>query len=154
MWRSEWDIELRDNYNVPGGMSARQFAVSKGITKGMVSRRARDLGLQHSTGESRHPTPKAKVCREVLEMPTAVGTVEPVAPISLPPRPAKATIRHTFAMPPPSSPWTTCQWIDDAVGSMYSHKCGAKTVPGRSWCPEHAARVFYTPRRGEKDEAA
>jgi hypothetical protein len=34
----------------------------------------------------------------------------------------------------------TCQWIEgDPRHAVF---CGAPAVVGRSWCPEHASRVF------------
>jgi len=151
MWRTEWDSELRDNYNVPGGLSAKQLAETLGTTKGSVVGRARYIGLQKGSGKPRKPNPERRACVDVLKMPTAVGTVEPVLPISNPPRPAPATIDRTFQPVRPSSPWKTCQWIDAHTDLANAHRCGAKTISGRSWCPEHAAIVWASPR---KDEAA
>lgn len=148
MWRTEWDSELRDNYNVPGGLSARQLAKALGTTKGSVVGRARFIGLQQSSGKPRKPNPERRACSEALKFPTAVGTVEPIVPIATPPKPAPATIAHDFKPMQPSSPWHTCQWIEATTDLGNAPRCGAKTIPGRSWCPEHAA-IVWAPSRND-----
>lgn len=154
MWRSEFDMEMRDNYNVPGGLSARQLAERFGVTKGSVIRRARVLELdQPKSGVRRRPARAANrdVIEDRLPEPALPTPYTPILPVVLPPKPAKRTsAAPEFKPVQPSSPWQTCQWIDDH-GTPHSHMCGAKTIPGRSWCPYHYAIVFVPARR--KDAA-
>lgn len=153
MWRSEFDLEMRDNYNVPGGLSARELAQRFGVTKGQVIRRARTLDLDNPKSGPRRRARGANldVIESRLPEPALPTPYVPILPIVKPPQPAKRTSKvPEFNPAKPSSPWRTCQWIHDH-GTPHSHMCGAKTIPGRSWCEHHYAIVFVPARR--KDAA-
>lgn len=138
MWRTEWDSALREHYNVPGGLSASQLAERFGTTKGIIIRRARNLGLAIDRHRSSSSPPKDR--RPITADQSALYSgVAPVVPIANPPRPAKLSSR-TMPVARPSSPWRQCQWIDGHTHSGV--KCGAPTSNGSSWCATHRAIVF------------
>ena len=64
----------------------------------------------------------------------ALGIVEkPRAPDDM--RPMPALSRHAG---------DACQWIEGAARGR--NFCGARTIAGHSWCPDHFKRVFLPPK--------
>lgn len=146
MWRSEWDSVLEENYGKDTGVSGRELAERFGVSHGAILHRARKLGLTRSTGIKRPqrakklanaPLPPAKI----MDGPRLYTGVVPVLPFNDPPRPAKRNLKPAPPTPGPYSPFKTCQWIDGDVGHDHT-MCGAKTVPGYSWCADHKARCL------------
>ena len=157
MWRTQWDDDWRANFREPERMSYRQLAHHFGTTKGSVINAARRLGLakDYSKVYSRKRGGRRRDQIWISEPPlresfqvSPAPQVEPILPIVKPPTPAKRTspIASVVRGAIPYSPFKTCQWIE----SNHNHDmCGAKTMPGTSWCAEHRARVFVSrPAKG------
>lgn len=77
------------------------------------------------------------------------------------PAPSAPTARRRARPARPAPPPGRCQWIEgsreqwqreaggpralsDIIEGM---KCGGETLPGQSWCPAHATRVFLPRKR-------
>lgn len=159
MWRNEWDSVLQENYGRNTGITGRALAERFGVSFGMLQRRAKKLGLTQSNEVERPqranklrnaPLPPAKI----QDGPRLYTGVVPVLPFNDPPKPAKRTLPPPPPTPGPYSPFKTCQWINGEVGDDHT-MCGAKTVPGYSWCAEHKARclVRVVDARAKRDAA-
>jgi hypothetical protein len=48
----------------------------------------------------------------------------------------------------------TCRWIDGDVRDPSWRYCDLPTIAGRSWCPEHSARVYRRVRVTDLEDEA
>lgn len=108
------------------GLSTAEIGRRLGISKNAVVGKAHRLDLPARPSPIRNPAPRA----------------------SAPPRraaqaPAEPRFSPLHAGPP-------CQWPHGHPGQEEFHFCGQPSLPGKPYCPEHAARAYV----GAKPPAA
>lgn len=157
-WTPEEDKFLREHHD---RMTALDIAMALGRTEGSVASRASYLGMirertdewtegqveyltryYHGKSMSQlaaylHKTPNA-VIGKAVRLGLRKRRIERPAMTAF--APVDGDYVRKVPMPTPG-PALTCQWIDDE-----GHRCGVRSLAGRSYCPEHAEIVFVLPQ--------
>lgn len=142
-WSEDQVNQLRELWE--SGLSSAKIGQKLGMSKNAIVGKARRLSL------SSRPSPIGASGSTSLpaEWPPASPIMHPRQPAAGDASPPKVVRQHT---PRPSrpvppvvvfGPVRQCTWLE---GERQPYRrCDAPTVPGKSWCPEHDARVFWRP---------
>lgn len=132
-WTAERDAELSDHW-LAGVPSAAKIGAAMGMTKGTISGRVfrlQRLGLLPERAKS--PTqPQTK------QSPLPAGVLPPPKPA---PKPA-AIPKPRAVLPIGGLRIRECMWVYGEPDRGGWHYCGAGAMPGKPYCPEHAAKAY------------
>ncbi len=112
------------------GLSTAEIGRQLGISKNAVVGKAHRLDLPARPSPIRNPVPRV---RPEVRRPT--------------PTPAEPRLAPLHGGPP-------CQWPHGHPGQEGFHFCGQPSLPGKPYCPEHAARAYVGIKSPATDAAA
>jgi GcrA cell cycle regulator len=115
------------------GLSTAEIGRRLGISKNAVVGKAHRLDLPARPSPIRNPVPRV---RPEVRRPT--------------PPPAEPRLAGLHAGPP----GPPCQWPYGHPGQDGFHFCGQPSLPGKPYCPEHAARAYVGIKLPATDAAA
>ena len=161
-WTDETIARLRELW--AEGHSTAEIGRRMGISKNAVVGKAHRLNLVARPSPIRRdgerPPPRPAMPRRVTG-PTlpplaaaAVVSVSPVArPIPVPARPEPAKPHVVRPVPTYTPRAQTCCWPLGEPGTPTFRFCDAGAIPGKPYCPEHAA-IAYVKVRDRREEVA
>lgn len=140
-WTAERVAELSRLWE--SGYSASAIGKMLGVTKNAVVGKAHRMRLESRPSPIRRDRrPRVRMRRRVPLL-TRSSDGQPSAPV---PRPTRWILRRDGKGP-------GCLWPHGDPGDPDFHFCGATSVEGKPYCPDHCARAYITRQRAE-DQAA
>jgi GcrA cell cycle regulator len=166
-WTEEFIVRLRALW--AEGHSTAEIGRRLGVSKNAVVGKAHRLDLpprpspirRDGPGASR-PRPPRRISGPTLPPLTCTCAALPAAegPALMHPNPAAArpalvnvVARPQAVLPRPYARVVACCWPIGEPGSRSFRFCDADSVPGKPYCPEHAA-VAYVRVKDRRDDAA
>lgn len=147
-WTPERIERLKTLWVAEPQISAGAIGKLLGLSKNSVVAKAHRLGLPSRPSPikpARLKPLQRRIQAVELPVPHAEPPERPISPLPVANvgRAPAPTRRRLASLPQRlgPSPFRTCQWIAKEDGPFTdADKCGAGTVPGSSYCPEHRAR--------------
>ena len=123
------------------GLSSVEIAREMHLTKNQIIGKAHRLGLDQRSSPIKGVTGTGKnYTREKLRRERKAARAKALQTTTAP-KDRLSALGHIRALPPLSrNPGSQCQFIEGEARNR--EFCGARTVEGTSWCPDHHAIVF------------
>jgi len=160
----DWTQEAIDRLRAlwAEGLSTAEIGRRMGVSKNAVVGKAHRLNLpprpspirREATPRTTTPRPARTAAPRPAPAPRPAALMAPRPPAMAAPRPPQTAVVRPFPSGAPRAFGTrACCWPLGEPGTAEFRFCGCEAIPGKPYCPDHAALAYVKPRDRREDAA-